>query len=140
MHMKDPIQAEQIAAARYALIAPIVSRQTPLAPGELKRWLREAASRSYELPGGRQMKVSERTLERYLAAYRKGNWDALKPKTRPKARRNWMPRFCSKPSGCVRSDRHAAWSSSSSCSKRAARRLPGSLPQAPSPVICAKPA
>jgi transposase InsO family protein len=81
--MVDQLQAEQIAAARYALIAPIVSRQTPLAPGELKAWLRETASRSYELPGGQQMSVSERTLERYLAAYRKGNWEALKPKPRP---------------------------------------------------------
>lgn len=77
---------EQIAAARYALIAPIVSRQTPLAPGELKTWLREAASRHYDLPGSRGH-VSERTLERYLEAYRKGGWDALKPKKRSTAGR-----------------------------------------------------
>jgi len=76
---------EQIAAARYALIAPIVSRQSPLAPGELKQWLRETAGRTYELPGGRRMTVSERTLERYLSAYRKGGWDALKPKKRKTA-------------------------------------------------------
>lgn len=79
--MPDKMNDEQIAAARYALIAPIVSRQTPLAPGELKGWLRETASRRYDLPGSRQH-VSERTLERYLEAYRKGGWDALKPKTR----------------------------------------------------------
>lgn len=79
--MPENRNEEQIAAARYALIAPIVSRQTPLVPGELKAWLRETASRRYELPGGRQH-VSERTLERYLEAYRKGGWDALKPKKR----------------------------------------------------------
>lgn len=77
---------EQIAAARYALIAPIVSRQTPLVPGELKIWLRETASRHYDLPGSRGH-VSERTLERYLEAYRKGGWDALKPKKRSTAGR-----------------------------------------------------
>lgn len=80
--MPDTALDEQIAAAKYALIAPVVSRQTPLAPGELKQWLREAASRTYDLPGSRRMTVSERTLERYLEAYRKGGWDALKPKKR----------------------------------------------------------
>jgi putative transposase len=79
--MPDDGRDEQIAAARYALIAPIISRQTPLAPGERKQWLRETASRMYELPGNKQ-RVSERTLERYLAAYRKGGWDALKPRKR----------------------------------------------------------
>jgi len=80
--MPDDVRDEQIAAARYALIAPIVSRQTPLEPGELKRWLRETADRRYELPGSRKQTVSERTLERYLEAYRRGGWDALKPKSR----------------------------------------------------------
>lgn len=73
---------EQIAAARYALIAPVVSRQTPMAPGELAQWLRETAARQYELPGSRRQTVSVRTLERYLQAYRTGGWEALKP--RPK--------------------------------------------------------
>lgn len=85
--MPDATNDEQIAAARYALIAPVVSRQTPLAPGELKQWLRETASRLYELPGSQRKTVSERTLERYLEAYRKGGWDALKPKKRQTAGR-----------------------------------------------------
>jgi transposase InsO family protein len=80
--MTDALKDEQIAAARYALIAPVVSRQTPLALGELKQWLRETADRTYDLPGSRRMTVSERTLERYLEAYRKGGWDALKPRPR----------------------------------------------------------
>lgn len=81
-NMSHQAHDEQIAAARYALIAPIVSRQTPLAPGELRKWLEETASRQYELPGSRRQMVSIRTLERYLEAYRKGGWDALKPKER----------------------------------------------------------
>ena len=35
---------EQMAAFRYGLIAPIVSRQTPMIPGELKRQLEQIAS------------------------------------------------------------------------------------------------
>ncbi|WP_281889594.1 DDE-type integrase/transposase/recombinase [Paenibacillus sp. YYML68] len=80
--MSHQITKEQIALARYALIAPIVSRQTPLAPGELGAWLRETASRMYELPGSRRQQVSVRTLERYLEAYRKGGWEALMPRER----------------------------------------------------------
>lgn len=73
---------ELIAAARYALIAPIVSRQTPLAPGEMKAWLAEASRRVYDVPGSRPRTVSIRTLERYVEAYRKGGWEALKPRAR----------------------------------------------------------
>lgn len=80
--MSNTPHDEQIAAARYALIAPIVSRQTPLAPGELRRWLEETASRQYELPGSRKQTVSIRTLERYLEAYRKSGWEGLRPKAR----------------------------------------------------------
>ncbi len=72
---------EQIAAFRYSLIAPVVSRQTPLLPGELKRYLLETAERSYEAPGENE-RISVRTLERYLAAYRAGGWEGLKPKPR----------------------------------------------------------
>lgn len=42
---------EPIAAARYALIAPIVSRQSPLAPGELKQWLRENRRKNLRIAG-----------------------------------------------------------------------------------------
>lgn len=73
---------EQIAAFRYGLIAPIVSRQTPLAPGELKAYLEKTASQTYHIPGSTKGQVSLRTLERYLSQYRKGEWDALKPKGR----------------------------------------------------------
>jgi len=75
---------EQIAAFRYSLIAPIVSRQTPMAPGELKAYLERTASQTYHIPGSTKTKVSVRTLERYLSQYRKGEWDGLKPKGRTK--------------------------------------------------------
>ena len=84
--MDDPVLQEQLAAFRYSLIAPIVSRQTPMLPGELTRQLEEIASRSYTIPGSRKASVSVRSLERYIAGYRKDGWEGLKP--RPRAKRN----------------------------------------------------
>jgi putative transposase len=73
---------EQIASFRYSLIAPVVSRQTPLTPGELGAFLREVSQREYDIPGSTSRRVSMRTLERYLALYRKGSYEALMPKVR----------------------------------------------------------
>lgn len=78
----DEKRKEQIAAFRYSLIAPIVSRQKPMAKGELKAYLEKTAQGHYEIPGTPRNKVSIRSIERYLAMYRKGGWEALKPKTR----------------------------------------------------------
>ena len=80
--MDDPVLQEQLAAFRYSLIAPIVSRQTPMLPGELTRQLQEIASRSYTIPGSRKTAVSVRSLERYIAGYRKNGWEGLKPRPR----------------------------------------------------------
>ncbi|MFZ3131239.1 MAG: integrase, partial [Desulfosporosinus sp.] len=74
---------EQVAAFRYGLIAPIVSRQTPMIPGELKRQLVQIAALSHTIPGSHKTKVSVRTLERFMANYRKEGWEGLKPKKRP---------------------------------------------------------
>ena len=78
----DSSMQEQLAAFRYSLIAPIVSRQTPLAPGELKAYLVQTASQVYHIPGSTKTNVSVRTLERWLNQYRRGEWDGLKPRTR----------------------------------------------------------
>lgn len=56
----DSSLQEQMAAFRYSLIAPIVSRQTPLAPGELKAYLAQAAEKVYHIPGSTKTKVSVR--------------------------------------------------------------------------------
>lgn len=74
---------EQIAAFRYGLIAPIVSRQTPMIPGELKRQLEQIAALSYTIPGSHKTQVSVRTLERFMANYRSEGWEGLIPKKRP---------------------------------------------------------
>lgn len=78
----DPTLKEQIAAFRYGLIAPIVSRQTPMLPGELKAYLEKAASQNYLIPGSYRTQISVRTLERWLSLYRRQGWEALKPRER----------------------------------------------------------
>lgn len=83
--------SDQVAAFRYGLIAPIVCRQTPLQPGELKAYLEETASKVYEIPGSTRDMVSIRTLERYLALYRKGGYDALKPQVKSSKGRTTIP-------------------------------------------------
>lgn len=87
----DSSLQEQMAAFRYSLIAPIVSRQTPLVIGELKAYLAHAARQVYHIPGSTRTKVGLRTLERYLAQYRKGEWEALKPKSRIKKMNTGIP-------------------------------------------------
>jgi hypothetical protein len=51
-------------------------------PGELRAMLEEAASRTYDFPGGMRKTVSPQTLERYLVSYRKAGWETLKSKGR----------------------------------------------------------
>lgn len=75
-------EQEQLAAFRYGLISPIVSRQTPLAPGELRAYLERTAAQTYHIPSSNRTTVSVRSLERYLEMFRKGEWDGLKPKGR----------------------------------------------------------
>lgn len=53
---------EQVAAFRYGLISTIVSRQTPMIPGELKRQLEQIAALSHTIPGSHKTQVSVRTL------------------------------------------------------------------------------
>mgnify|MGYP000872136004 FL=1 len=85
------ILSDQVASFRYGLIAPIVCRQTPLLPGELKAYLEETANQIYEIPGSTRNKVSTRTLERYLSLYRKGGYDALKPQPKSSKGRTAIP-------------------------------------------------
>ncbi len=83
--------SDQVAAFRYGLIAPIVCRQTPLLPGELKAHLGETAGQVFEIPGSNRDRVSIRTLERYLALYRRGGYNALKPQSKSSRGRTKIP-------------------------------------------------
>ncbi|XJZ27746.1 DDE-type integrase/transposase/recombinase [Bacillota bacterium Lsc_1132] len=76
----DEKQRQEIANFRYGLIAPLVTGK--LESGEQAQLLKEIARHSYDIPFSTAQKISVRTLERYMKAYREGGWDALKPSPR----------------------------------------------------------
>ena len=80
----DLILQEQVAAFRYSLIAPIVSRQSPFYYGEVQTILEEMSKNEYLIPGSQRTRISVRSLERYIQEYRKDGWEGLKPKGRSK--------------------------------------------------------
>ena len=82
--LMDLLLQEQLAAFRYSLIAPIVSRQSPFHYGEVQAILEEMSKNDYVIPGSQRTRVSVRSLERYIQEYRQNGWDGLKPKGRSK--------------------------------------------------------
>ena len=76
----DERQRQDLANFRYGLIAPVVTRK--LNAGEQAVLLREIVGHTYNIPHSQKRKVSLRTLERYLKAYREGGWEALLPSVR----------------------------------------------------------
>jgi transposase InsO family protein len=69
-----------VALFRYGLIADLLH----LPPGDrtLHRRLREKAEREYDIPGSPRRRVAAETLRDWLYAYRRGGFDALKPRPR----------------------------------------------------------
>lgn len=76
----DEQTRQQVANFRYGLIAPLVSRK--LEAGEQMALMRDIVSHVYETPAGEEKRISLRTLERYVQAYKTGGWDALRPAPR----------------------------------------------------------
>jgi len=70
-----------MALFRLSVLGPLISRDT-LAHGELKRLLRELASRSYDIPGSHRCYLSEKTIEAWFHAWKRGGIDALMPQPR----------------------------------------------------------
>lgn len=66
-----------VALFRHALVSPLASKE--LERGELTRELHRIARRRHDIPGTRRGKVGVSTLRRWLAAYRQGGFEALKP-------------------------------------------------------------
>jgi putative transposase len=73
-------QLEAMALFRFGLIADLVR----LEPGTrgLYRQLQAKAEKDYAIPGSGRTRVAEETLRCWLKAYRKGGFDALKPRAR----------------------------------------------------------
>lgn len=74
---------EAIAAFRYQVIAPLVSR--PLSYGEQRAVIRTLCQQMWQTPDGNAVTLSPRTIYRWLAAYRAEGWGALAPSPRADA-------------------------------------------------------
>jgi putative transposase len=81
LNFDDPDSA--IALFRYGLIANLVHE--PVTSGKLEEALRQIAARTYNIPHSRRVRVSLSSVRRYLKAYQKGGFDALKPRERSDA-------------------------------------------------------
>jgi putative transposase len=75
-----PLHDEAVALFRYGLIADLLH----LPPGHrrLQALLHEKAEREYDIPGSTRRRVAAETLRDWLYAYRRGGFDALKPRPR----------------------------------------------------------
>jgi putative transposase len=89
--MNTPILTppEVVAQVRYTVIAPIVSR--PLAFGEQRALIAQQVAQHWYWPDGQERPVHPRTLLRWVAAYRAGGVEALKPASRISRRRDPTP-------------------------------------------------
>ena len=70
-----------MALFRYSVLGTLVSR-AELQRGELKSTLQELAARHYDIPGSRNSLLSEKTIEAWYYAWRRGGIEALTPKAR----------------------------------------------------------
>lgn len=70
----------QIALFRYGLIAALLNR--PLERGEIGAHFQAIATQTHQIPFSTRTHVDEETAWRYLQAYRRGGFEALKPKPR----------------------------------------------------------
>jgi putative transposase len=77
--LTDDLQ-QQIALFRYGVLGDLVH----LEPGTsgLYNKLRERSQRNYHIPGSRRSRVAVETLRGWLRDYRRGGFEALRPKTR----------------------------------------------------------
>ena len=73
----------QIALFRYGLIAPLLHR--PLDRGEIAALCTALAAKTHQIPFSKRTTINADTVWRYLARYRKGGFEALKPQARDDA-------------------------------------------------------
>ncbi|RPH62766.1 MAG: integrase [Chloroflexi bacterium] len=77
----DPVERNtEIALFRYGLIATLLYE--PQETGVTEKALRAIAARSYTIPHSKRTQVSVTSLRRYLQAYQKGGFEALRPQER----------------------------------------------------------
>ena len=66
-----------VALFRYSVLGPLVSR-AELPRGDLKATIQELATRHYDIPGSRNSLLSEKTIEAWYYAWRRGGIEASK--------------------------------------------------------------
>jgi putative transposase len=80
MYLDDSKRRDAMALFRYGLIADLI--HLPRKGGELQRLLEEKAGREHDIPGTLRRRVATETLRDWLQAYRRGGFEALRPKPR----------------------------------------------------------
>jgi putative transposase len=75
-------RAEEVALFRYGLISELLRPAEGDEPATQYERLRAKAARSYCIPGTRRTHVAVETMRDWMALYREGGFDALKPKPR----------------------------------------------------------
>jgi len=78
---RDDEHARMLALFRYGVIAPLVEREIYV-PGERSALVAEIVERSHYLPGAGPIRISERTVYAWLARWRAGGIEALRPRHR----------------------------------------------------------
>ena len=73
-------RARAIGLFRYSLVQELID--PGLSPAQRGRRARELAGRAHDGPGGRQVQVSRKTIDRWRLAYQAGGFDALVPSPR----------------------------------------------------------
>jgi putative transposase len=76
----DEERRTQIALFRYGLIVGLLHR--PLERGEITAHLKAVAAQAHQIPFSTRTQVDTETVWRYLARYRTGGFEALKPQPR----------------------------------------------------------
>jgi len=69
-------KTERIAIFRLSVLGPLVSRQH-IERGELKKIIRDIASRDYAIPYTDKTRIAEKTIEGWYYTYLKENLDGL---------------------------------------------------------------
>lgn len=70
-----------VALFRSTVLGPLISRDQ-LPRGDLKSTIKKLASHSYNIPGSRNNHLSEKTIEAWYYAWRRGGIEALTPSSR----------------------------------------------------------
>ena len=74
-------QIDPMALFRLTVLGPLASRDR-LERGELKQILQTLAEKTYEIPGSKRCRLSEKTIENWYYAWKTGGIEALEPNPR----------------------------------------------------------